>query len=329
VNLQVFFFFCKVAVTKNGQVQVLDANSFQVNFTIDAHSRSITVLKLIENGRVLATTSEDRKVRTWDLITSERLCSLGDGYTDTNGLVQLKAGVLGTTREYDSTLKLWDTQNCKLIKTIKLGSEVEGRSWLVPINERLLAVGFERKVRVYDLEESGRLVADLRLRGELTDLDASASRLFAATNNGDVYAWDVTSNFEEIDKVRALKANGNSHLRLRVIDETRLITWYRREICVWDNLKLEGCLSSRYDVEDAQVLRDYNPNENVKAQSDEFVMTSSRDGYVYVWNLGERRVIAEKKVSSGRLSFIQLDSKVLYPEGDFMLINSFFFVFLF
>jgi WD40 repeat protein len=274
-------------------------------------------MQLIDGGRFLATLSEDRKLRTWNLITNERLCNVEYGDTDPNGLVQLKPGVLGTTREYHNELKLWDTNACKKIKDIKLGSEVEDESWLKPINERLVAVGFESKVKVYDLEDKGRVVAELSVKGDLTDLDVSGKYLYAANDEGFVFVWDVNNDFEQVKKFKALKENGNlDAFRLRVVSESRLVTWYKKQMCVWKDFESEGCFTSKNEFKNAQALKDYTNVNATQGNGSVYLMTSSAGGYVTVWDLIEKRNLSEKKLpTTGSVSFIQLDKNVLFPEG--------------
>jgi WD40 repeat protein len=307
-------------VNKYGQVEVWDVENFRVNFTIRAHWQDITAMQLIDGGRFLATASKDRSIKIWDLVTSNCVCSFSERYRDseTNGLVQLKPGVLGSTRAYSSEFKLWDTNTCKQITpSIKLGSNVASKSLIKAVNERLVAVGFARKVTVYDLENVGDVVAELKVDGDLTDLEVSGKYLYAGNNKGFVFVWDVNNDFELVKTFRALKENGNlDAFRLRVVSESRLVTWYRKEMCVWNDFQAEGCFTNKGEFENAQALNDYADVNSKQGDQAVYLLTSSRTGYVAVWNLSEKRVLSERKLSWGSISFAQVDQSVLYPESN-------------
>jgi WD40 repeat protein len=271
-------------------------------------------MQLIDGGRFLAT-AEGMKLRTWDLVTNERLCNVEYGSTDINGIVQLKSGVLGTTRANHDELKLWDTNTCEKIQDIELGDYVEKKTWLQPINEKLVAIGFEKSVKVFDLENEGNVVAELDVDEDLTDLDASSKYLFAANEDGFVYVYDINNNFEEVIVFRALKLKGDIKLRLRVVSDSRVVTWYKDEMCVWNEFKSEGCFANNEEFKNAQVLKDYT---SVNAtQGAILLLTSSDSGYISVWDLTTRTVLSERQLSSsGKVSFVQLDKNVLYPAGN-------------
>ena len=99
----------RIAVGR-GQVVILDADSAEELATIDAHSNWLTGVAFSPNDQQLATSSEDRTAKVWNLVDGSLALQLVGHNDCLTGIAYSPDGETIGTSSRDGTVKLWDAE---------------------------------------------------------------------------------------------------------------------------------------------------------------------------------------------------------------------------
>ena len=114
---------------------------------VHAHDARSTAPRFSPDGRRLATASNDRTVRVWDLESGERLAELR-GHTERVWDVAWSAdGQLLATASNDFTARLWNAESGAPLAVLRSRLQVYLARWS-PDGETLYVAPFDGRVRI-------------------------------------------------------------------------------------------------------------------------------------------------------------------------------------
>jgi WD40 repeat protein len=209
----------------------------------DSDTSEVEYLKVINDGRILASWSKKSTITLWDLESSkstklDKKCTISSVKTKPNieplengNFVFLNSGFL---EEY--------APNCKIVKETKTASGTYYKS----LNSQYLATGVKDKIEILDMNNKFSSVHKLSLNGTLKDLDVSANHIFASNTNGLVFVWDKEFNF-----VNAIK--GSQRESIKCIDDNSMMSWTGKQMCVTSDIT-RGVRSCQIDTDSIKQL---------------------------------------------------------------------------
>ncbi|HEY1189538.1 MAG TPA: WD40 repeat domain-containing protein [Gemmata sp.] len=158
------------------------------------HSGPVTGLALTTDGKLLATSGDDRTVRVWDVASGKQLRSFQGHMTKVTAVA-----VRGDSRQVasasdDGAVRVWDLNTVDEHKALTDSKESLWSVAVSPNGKWVAAAGADRAIRVYALE-TGKLEATLDAGAAMTSLAflPDSNRLVAAGGNRAVRVWDLAA----------------------------------------------------------------------------------------------------------------------------------------
>jgi len=108
-----------LAVGGSGDIVLLKVGSKERPGSFKGHERSVNCLSFSPDGRLLASDSQDRTIRVWEVESKRCIASL-KGHTGwIHGLAFTPDGKLLASGSDDHTIRLWDLESQRCISTLK------------------------------------------------------------------------------------------------------------------------------------------------------------------------------------------------------------------
>lgn len=189
-------------------VQIFDLNSRAILRQFTGHTRAVHSTLFSPSGTSVASFSDDRTVRRWDL-ASEKELSLLEGHEDyiRTGVFAHGADHLILSGSYDHTVRLWDTRASSTAPVVSVdhGAPVES-VLMFPSGSMFVTAGGNR-IKVWDaLGRSRMLHSFSNHQKTITSLcfDANAGRLLSGSLDRQVKVYDV----KDYKVVHSMKYSG-------------------------------------------------------------------------------------------------------------------------
>ncbi len=136
--------------TVSGQVLLCDAESGNVQETLEGHSGWVHSVEVVDGGRRILSASHDRTLRLWNLESGESPITY-QGHTD----IIHEVGVLPNGRQFlscsaDGTIRLWDLESQSELARGEYDGEIRGLS-VTPDGTSFVTVGLDGSLRQWDL----------------------------------------------------------------------------------------------------------------------------------------------------------------------------------
>jgi len=299
------------------KVKVWDATTGKELFTLSGHTGAIYDVAFNPSGTQLLTGSDDGTVRIWDLTPSRELLTISTSHGSSGQLAFNMDGTRLATTEEKGAIKIWDALSGKEIITLHHSeSEVKDLAFspecVSPpgaITERcgtrILTVGEDAKVRIWDITTSRELATISGHTGVLNGLAVTPDgmRLATASEDYKVKIWDISSDKISNTPLITLDHPGIVFSVAFSADGTRLATGVQDGTArLWDATtgKEIRILRGHADFVTAVVF----------APDGERIATASWDGTAKVWNAstGEELFTLRSHTSA-------LTSIVYSPDG--------------
>lgn len=185
--------------TRKGKVYLLDTQTGDIRWNIDAHKTTISSVAWSLDGSILASASYDSLIRLWEPENGKKIRWLEGHTREVTGLAFLADGITLASWAWDNSIIFWDTTNGnitgkikeristvqyptfsadgKLISTVSQNTQI----WSVPAGDSLLNIpGDEaRPVLQAVLSPSGDLLASWTGSGEVNLLSTKDGKSLA------------------------------------------------------------------------------------------------------------------------------------------------------
>jgi WD40 repeat protein len=196
-------------------------NDFSTAKTITGHSSWVTSVAISPDGQTLASSSEDKTIKLWNLRTGELLHTL-TGHSDKVTSVAISSdGQTLASGSLDKTIKLWNLNTGQLLGTFTGHSELITSVAISPDSQTLASSSGDDTVKIWDLN-TGKLRSSLSHESPIFGAESSAvlrvafSRdgkiLASASNDKTIKIWDWRSG-----ELRGTLTEGNREQEFQVI----------------------------------------------------------------------------------------------------------------
>jgi WD40 repeat protein/serine/threonine protein kinase len=164
--------------------RVWDVETGIARFTLSGHSSDVNWVEFSPDGKTLATASDDRTVRLWDAATgspreilwNHTLRVTGVAFHPTNGQIAAATG--------DGVIKVWSLAPRREVATVDAhqGRQIQALSYS-PNGKLLATVGDDDRVRLWDVANPLRPLAEFEARAESIAFSHDSRRLAASWAN--------------------------------------------------------------------------------------------------------------------------------------------------
>uniref|UniRef100_A0A915E6C2 WDR5-like beta-propeller domain-containing protein n=1 Tax=Ditylenchus dipsaci TaxID=166011 RepID=A0A915E6C2_9BILA len=241
---------------------------YQQNYSLAGHSSAIASLKWNPDGNLLASAGADKAMIIWK--GQEQAARVVDHFTGINDVCWSHNHQYLASCSDDKTLKLYDVQTARCLRTYKGHSSYVFSCTFHPNSSLLLTASFDETVKLWDLK-SGSCVKTIR---------AHSDPISSAAFNRDGNAF-VTSSFDGLTRVWDL-ANG---LCVQSLAEN---INYNPPVSFANyspngKFILTGSLDSQ--------LRLWMSVRECVSRTGKWVVSGSEDSNVYIWDLHTREIV--------------------------------------
>lgn len=193
----------------------LPLQNWRCAYTLQGHTQSIRSLAITPDGEILASGSDDKTVKLWQLATGQIIGTLKGHSKSVTSVAMSSDGEILASGSEDKTIKLWQLTTGLQIGKLTLGNWFSGDSGCVyaiaisPDGEILVSLSTSGEVKLWNLK-SGQEIQ--RLRGDTTWIQAIAispdGETLAAGSGDTIKLWNLNTG----RRLRLLKGH-NSWVR--------------------------------------------------------------------------------------------------------------------
>ena len=246
-----------------------------------SHQSWVYSVSYAPDGKTLASGSEDKTVKFWDVGTGKELKTLKGHQDRVNSVSFSPDGKTLASGSADNTVKLWDVGTGKELKTLKWNQDEVSSVSFSPDGKTLAFAGWDGTVKLWDVVTGKEFKT---LKGSKSSIPVVNSVSFSpdgktlatASWDGTVKLWDVGTGKEP----KTLKWNQGRYTSLSFSPDGKTLA-----AASWDNtVKL-------WDVVTGKELKTLNGHQDLVrsvsyAPDGKTLASGSQDGTVKLWDVG-------------------------------------------
>jgi WD40 repeat protein len=269
---------------------------------LEGHSGSVNALCVLPDGR-LASGSEDRTIRLWDLASGAETARLEGHSGSVIALCVLPDGRLASGSA-DRTIRLWDLTSGAAIARIE-----EHSGWVTALcvlpDRRLASGSYDNTIRLWDLTSGAETT---RLEGHFGSVTALCvvpdGRLASGSYDNTIRLWDLTSGAA----TARLERHSGWVTALCVLPDGRLASGsYDNTIRLWD--LTSGAETARLEGHSGWVTALY-------VLPDGRLASGSYDNTIRVWNLASGAETVRLEGHSGSVAALRVLPDERFASGS-------------
>lgn len=167
--------------------------------TLRGHVGSIGRIAWSPDGQMLASPSEDKTIKLWDIDTGKCLRTLKGHKKEVYSVVFSPTDQVLVSSSSDRKLRLWKTESGKLIRSLENGSIFVNRVAFDPEGQMFASWSEKDRVVMFWDATSGKFLRSTEMQSNtdntIFDLafDVTGQKLAGASSSGKVILWDTNS----------------------------------------------------------------------------------------------------------------------------------------
>ncbi|MDF2388148.1 serine/threonine protein kinase [Nostoc ellipsosporum NOK] len=180
---------------KNTKLKI-ENNSWQGLHTFTAHSnslRSVNALSISPDGHILASGSDDKIIRLWNLNTKKLLASLSTHSQAVTSVAFSPNGVILATGSDDKTIKLWDVDTLAEIFTLCGHSHAVKSVAFSPNGEIIASGSWDKKIKLWDVKTGAEICTLTGHKLQVSSIAFSPNGQLLASGSFDrtIHLWQL------------------------------------------------------------------------------------------------------------------------------------------
>ncbi|MBD2560947.1 ribosome assembly protein 4 [Nostoc linckia FACHB-391] len=168
--------------------------AIEVN-TLEGHSREVFSVAYSPDGQHLASASDDKTIKIWDVSSGQLLKTLTGHSSVVFSVAYSPNGQHLASASWDNTIKIWDVSSGQLLKTLTGHSSPPWSIAYSPNGQQLASASDDKTIKIWDVS-SGQLLKTLTGHSSLVRSVAyspNGQRLASASDDKTIKIWDVSS----------------------------------------------------------------------------------------------------------------------------------------
>ncbi|MEH1863607.1 MAG: ribosome assembly protein 4, partial [Nostoc sp.] len=185
----------RVVGTLRKAVYLKTENKFQELNTLEGHSSGVSSVVFSPDGQRLASTSDDKTIKLWDVATSKAVQTLTGHSSAVSSVVFSPDGQRLASASHDNTIKLWDIATGKAVQTLTGHSSAVYSVVFSPDGQRLASASDDKTIKLWDVA-TGKAVQTLTGHSSAVNsvvFSPDGQRLASASNDKTIKLWDIAT----------------------------------------------------------------------------------------------------------------------------------------
>jgi WD40 repeat protein len=187
--------------------------NWECDRTFQGHTRSIRSLAISPDGQILASGSDDKTIKLWQLDTGEELCTLKGHTRPVYSVAISPDGQILASGSDDKTIKLWQLSTGKKFATLTLGNWFSGHSGCVysvvfsPDGRTLASLSSGGTIKLWQLATGREIHTLMGQTSWVHSITFSPDGQFLAGGSDDnaIKLWQLSTG----RRLRTLKGHGS------------------------------------------------------------------------------------------------------------------------
>ncbi|MEH1814791.1 MAG: ribosome assembly protein 4 [Nostoc sp.] len=168
--------------------------AIEVN-TLEGHNSGVTSVAYTPNGQHLASASNDKTIKIWDVSNGKLLKTLTGHSDPVNSVTYSPNGQHLASASNDKTIKIWDVSSGKPLKTLTGHSNGVNSVTFSPNGQQLASASSDNTIKIWDVS-SGKLLKTLTGHSDSVNsvtFSPNGQQLASASSDNTIKIWDVSS----------------------------------------------------------------------------------------------------------------------------------------
>jgi WD40 repeat protein len=157
------------------------------------HSSWVINVAYSPNGQQLASASDDKTIKIWDVSSGQLLKSLTGHSSVVNSVAYSLNGQQLASASFDNTIKIWDVSSGQLLKTLTGHSDAVYSVAYSPNGQQLASASVDKTIKIWDVS-SGQLLKTLAGHSKEVNnatYSPNGQQLASASADNTIILWDL------------------------------------------------------------------------------------------------------------------------------------------
>nr|WP_313954524.1 hypothetical protein [Aulosira sp. FACHB-615] len=209
------------------------AIAVEVN-TLEGHNSRVNSVSFSPDGKTLASGSDDKTIKLWDISTGKILKTLTGHSNSVNSVSFSPDGKTLASGSYDQTIKLWDVSTGKPLKTLSGHNSYVNSISFSPDGKTLASVSWDKTIKLWDVSTGKFLKTLSGHNSSVNSISFSPDGKTLASVSGDetIKLWDVSTG-KPLKTLRGHNSSVNS-ISFSPDGKTLASGSYDNTIKLWD-----------------------------------------------------------------------------------------------
>jgi WD40 repeat protein len=284
--------------------------------TLKGHENSVLSIAISPDGKTIASSGDDRKIKLWNLATGKLISSLNAYSQQVNAVVISPDGKTLVSGSDDNTIKIWNLATGKQIRTLT-GHSDSVRTLAISLDSQTLVSGSDdNTIKIWDLAtgEEIRTLVGHTFWVRSVAISPDAVTLASGSFDKTIKIWNLTKGYS----IRTLEGNSQTVTTLAISPDGKTLASASRD--VYDGrgrgtIKLWNLATGK----EIRTLQGHaNTVTTVAFSADGKILASgSRDRTIKLWNLATGEEIITLKGHTNTVT-----SVVFSPDGKTLVSSS-------